>query len=194
MPTTVEQKETLLKLNSYLEAIAAVNSFTNDGKTYCIELLDKINNNVQDTLRNHFDVKLWTITTTPVEENWKDVFNKELHGYFFQYVGEMIVQSDRQKYDALRDTDPKTFIEVITGTMKSLHLEYILSGFVDRLEEIIPQNSVLKEWKLNGSNMRNRGTSVTKTIIYLKLIPNYCFCISADRIDQEALYATNARL
>ncbi len=121
-------KNKLSYLNGFLEAIAQINSFENDGKTYYIKLLDKINDDIQATLRNHFEVKNWIIDYQLIDEDWKIIFERELLSYFNQ-------------------------INVEGSLYQSYNASTLLAFFIENIEDIIKTESKFYcidiNWRVN---------------------------------------------
>ncbi len=77
-------KEIVIFINGFLNSIACLNSYSDDGKTYYIALLEKLNNSYQDTIRKHLNVTQWNTNTKKLYENWKVLLKKDLFDYFNQ--------------------------------------------------------------------------------------------------------------
>ena len=92
--------EILQYIKGYLDSIAHLNSFCNDNKTYTVDLLDKVDNDIEATLREFHKVKNWSVKTENITENWRVVLQRELTPYFNQIIKDVLpAVINRQNFD-----------------------------------------------------------------------------------------------
>jgi len=88
-------KDNLLYLEGFLDSISYINTFDNDGKTYTVELVEKVNSNFQDTIRKLHNVKNWIITTELIKDNWRETLKRDLRPYFDQIIVEVFKKTNQ---------------------------------------------------------------------------------------------------
>jgi hypothetical protein len=84
MQTFNSSTEVVANINGYLESIAVLNSYADDCKTYYVVLLNKINKSYEETLRKHFNVKSWKVTSFKLIDDWRVILKTSLQNYFSQ--------------------------------------------------------------------------------------------------------------
>ena len=140
--------ELIKNINLTLDTIAIINSFVNDGKTYYISLLNKIDEDIEKTLRNHFNVKNWTFDLNSDDQNWKEIFNKELLFYFGQYILQAKSPYLSKEYEGLRN-------EQFEGKNREIilrsetNVEILLSLFISRIEMLVGSKYEFFKLKVN---------------------------------------------
>jgi hypothetical protein len=150
MSSVETTKETITYLNGYLDAIASLNSFVNDGKTYYIKLLDKVNNHIQDTVRQHLNVKTWIINYEVIEEDWKIILKKELHSYF----GQIFSNSYLYITEGLNKNIQSQIQERINKVVISHNdtIDNLLLFFIHKIESLITTESIFKKVMVDWDN------------------------------------------
>ncbi|WP_163410806.1 hypothetical protein [Flavobacterium ajazii] len=91
-----DYRDNLNYIRGFIDSISYINTFHNDGKSYTVELIRKVNSDFQDTIRKHFNKNKWLVKTEPVVTNWRDVLKKELRHYFDQIIAETFIKTNRQ--------------------------------------------------------------------------------------------------
>jgi hypothetical protein len=122
-------KNKIKEINAMLKAIEVINSFTNDGKTYKIALLNKINDNFADTFRDYFNEKRWGFSFTQ-KNDWQSILKRELVSYFGQYI---LYSTENVK---------------ITN---EYNVEYLLNLFIEKIENLLPANYTFHTMKVHWS-------------------------------------------
>jgi hypothetical protein len=138
--------ETLIYINGFLDSISYINTFPNDGKTYKVAIIDKIDNEIQATLRDYFKVKNWIISTENIDNDWRNVLKKELRPYFEQIIEEVYKITNKGiLYDEngrLRENAINLIDKVKQNSQ--FHIDHVLMDkFFDCMEKIILPNSEL---------------------------------------------------
>ena len=140
--------ELINKINISLETIAIINSFIDDGKTYYISLFEKVNDNFQDSLRKHFDIKTWTFDLTRINSDWKIVLKDELLFYFGQYIIQAKIPYIRREYEGLtKDLSDKKNKELILESRTNA--EFLLTKTIDQIGNLVNTDSVFYKVHVN---------------------------------------------
>lgn len=133
-------RDNLIYIKGFLDSISYLNTFDNDGKTYTVELLEKVNADYQDTIRKRLNVKNWLVKTDLIAGNWRDVLKKDLRPYFDQIIVEVIHRSNRQALIDERGHPKPGANELIEKVRldNSFYIDHLLQEkFLDCLEKIV---------------------------------------------------------
>ena len=136
----------LIYLQGFLDSISYLNTFDNDGKTYRIELLKKVNNNYQDTLRKYFNVKHWMVSTELVTSDWKTVLKTESRRYFDQIIGEVFKKHNQHLIYDSRGGFKEDANELIESVKHDNHfyVDHLLQEkFIESIEKIVGKDPKL---------------------------------------------------
>ncbi len=145
----MDEKQRIREINIRLDTIATINSFSNDGKTYYITLLDKEENDISQTLKKHFNVKNWTFDLTKPSAAWNAVLRDELIYFFGQYIWQAKSRfleneaNEKNKQGLLDDFIKETILNGRTC------FEYLLNNFIDDLGKIIGENYSFYKLQVN---------------------------------------------
>ena len=128
------------KLNGILKAFEWVNSKTDHGYDFTIEILAG-NDDLKNLATSH--LKHWypnaTVDSKPIE-NWRDEFSKILQEWLFEYV--LIDKNSSYSCDKLQEIDSSFTL------FDSTSREYFINNFCNDLEviEVISVNIETDEW------------------------------------------------
>ena len=144
--------ENLTYIKGFLDSISYINTFDNDGKSYTVELIEKVNNDFQDTLRKRFNVKKWEITAERITENWRNVLKTDLRPYFDQIIKEVYTKTNKQilfdENGGLKQNYQDLINKVrLDGNFYIDHL--LIEKFLDRIEMIIGKQPQLYKVEVN---------------------------------------------
>ncbi len=149
----------LIYIKGFLDSLAYLNTFDNDGKTYIVELLEKVNNDYQDTLRKRFNVKNWIIYTEKVNEDWRIVLKKELRPYFDQIIVEVFSKTNKKLLYDERGHYQTGALEIIEKirTDRHFYIDHLLQEkFLDHIEKIVTKEPLLLrveiDWQPKGKD------------------------------------------
>ncbi len=136
----------LIYLKGFLDSISYINTFDNDGKSYLIEILEKVNDNFQDTIQKRFKVKNWKITTELVASDWKLFLKKESRPYFDQIIGEVFQKTNKDLIYDEKGHYRKNADQLIENVKQDsrFYIDHLLQEkFIEALEKIVSENPVL---------------------------------------------------
>jgi hypothetical protein len=134
--TRAEKEKIIETTNTRLQVIGEINSFCNDGKTYYIALLDKIENDPTLTLRKHFEVKNWTFDLKEMNRNYQEILKQELLGYFGQYLLQAKMPYIKDLYEGKKGEEFAAINEKII-LHHDTNCEYILDDFIDTVGQLV---------------------------------------------------------
>jgi hypothetical protein len=139
-------REDLIYLKGFLDSLAYMNTFTNDGKTYTVELLDKVNYNYQDTFRKRFNKKHWLVETQLINENWRQFLKDNLRPYFDQIIREVYLKINKKDIynekghlkEGVEESIDKIRLDI------DFHIDHLYQEkFLDSLEKIVGKTPLL---------------------------------------------------
>ncbi|MBO9731450.1 MAG: hypothetical protein J7623_22610 [Chitinophaga sp.] len=133
-------RDRLIYLKGFLDSISYLNTFDNDGKTYAVGMIEKVNADFQDTLLAHFNKKNWLVTTTLITGNWREVLRKDLRPYFDQIIAEVFTKTNRTTLFDERGHYKQGAKELIEKVRldNSFYVDHLLQQkFLDCLEQIV---------------------------------------------------------
>ena len=107
----------LIYLKGFLDSLSYINTFTNDGKNYYVELIDKYESNYQATLRNYFNIKNWEIETEIMPGDWRLNLQREIIPFFDHVIVETVKSSLK---DEVPNTDNNAFNELIENKIQQI--------------------------------------------------------------------------
>lgn len=134
-----DRNQDLSYLQGYLHALAIMNSFVDRGKTYTVDLLSKVNDNVQDSLRNYYGVKYWGITEKPIGRNWHEPFRVLVQPFFEEILQEAFVLA---KPEAIRDGKGRYRTDIARNAIqefvanRNFNTQYLMQELISRIEGI----------------------------------------------------------
>jgi hypothetical protein len=149
--TEIENIDRLSFLKGYLLAFATLNSFCNDGKTYTIELLNKINNNITDTLKEYYKVKNWIFTTEKIGGQWQDFLAKDIRQYFDQILIEVFHKTNPDEFRNEKGHYKNDIEKKIEQLRKDqdLNIDFVVGKFVQHLKTYVGTDSEIIKIEVN---------------------------------------------
>jgi hypothetical protein len=133
-------RDNLIYIKGFLDSISYLNTFDNDGKTYSVEIIEKVNSDFQDTIRKRFNVKNWLITTEFITDNWRTVLKKDLRPYFDQIIVEVFSKTNRLTLFDERGHYKQGATELVEKVRldNKFYIDHLLQEkFLDCLEQIV---------------------------------------------------------
>ncbi len=84
----------VIYLQGYLRALAVMNTHIDHNKTYTLDVLKKVNHNIQDTLRAHWGVKHWVFEAQVIDVDWKAHLSASVRPFFTEVIHQAISMAD----------------------------------------------------------------------------------------------------
>lgn len=137
----------LMYIKGFLGSLAYINTFTNDGKSYSVEFIEKSGNDYQAIFRNHFNKKYWEVETEKISGDWRLNLQNEIKPYFDQLMVETIRFFSKDEKETLSYQAFESIIESKTQMMRkemNFHIYHLLLDKVcDCLEQFISKDAEL---------------------------------------------------
>ncbi len=137
----------LMYIKGFLDSLAYINTFTNDGKSYSVEFIEKFGNDYQSTFRNHYNKKYWEVETEKISGDWRLNLQNEIKPYFDQVMVETIRYFSKDEKETLDYQVFENLIESKTQMMRkemNFHIYHLLLyKFCDCLEQFVSKDAEL---------------------------------------------------
>ena len=137
----------LMYIKGFLDSLAYINTFTNDGKSYDVEFIEKFGDDYQSTFRNHYNKKYWEVETEKIGGDWRLNLQNEIKPYFDQLMVETIRFFSKDEKEIFSHQEFESLIENKTQMMRkemNFHIYHLLlDKFCDCLEQFIPKDAEL---------------------------------------------------
>jgi hypothetical protein len=146
-----ENYENLIYIKGFLDSISYINTFDNDGKTYFVELIEKVNCDFQETLRKRFNVKHWEIKTE-FKYNWRSTLKSDLRPYFDQIIKEVYLKTNVETLFDEKGSPKHNYQELIDNVRldNKFYIDHLLiDKFLDKIETIVGKEPQLYKVEVN---------------------------------------------
>lgn len=135
----------LIYLKGFLDSLSYINTFTNDGKSYNIKLIEKEGVDYQSIFRKYFNKKSWEIKTEILNGNWRKILQNEIIPFFDQIIFEAIRNIDKN----LSEDSLGIIINDIRKNIDFHIYHLLLDKFCDCVEEFLPLNPIFMRVEIN---------------------------------------------
>jgi hypothetical protein len=141
--TYTDKKQLVAYINGFLWTLEILNDYVDHGQTYYVEELPK-GHNLETTIINHLGDNRYKVSYSQLTD-WKTEIDKTAREFFGSWL-------HRLKYDLKEDGFSEDRFDTILGKSYSFDFELVFKKYIQVMEELITEDSVVYEVIVDDSN------------------------------------------